>query len=166
MLNLYLREDGIPEVDTIVDVERAFEEVVLTGSPEEHRMLEEIEHAKYKDSHHFIDRFGNTLYISNLSTGCKAALVVIHNPEKLVDLRECGWNARDAVFTLQRGNVLVSDPSDTINSMRFCREVSVQIDGFVFTDLARLDYYLGSERPYRPNMEMEGVCSVEDFCGR
>ena len=45
----------------------------------------------------FEDRFGVRLYLSELSTGCKAAICVALMPDQMIDLQECGLNTRDAI---------------------------------------------------------------------
>ena len=53
---------------------------------------------------------GMTLNIDKLSTGCKTALNILFNPEKIFDIRECGDNALDVIFALPEGNVFCDYP--------------------------------------------------------
>ena len=69
------------------------------------------------DSSEMLTRFtirsrfdGMTLNIDKLSTGCKTALNVLYNPEKIFDIRECGDNALDVIYALPAGNVFCDFP--------------------------------------------------------
>ena len=69
------------------------------------------------DSSEMLTRFtirsrfdGMTLNIDKLSTGCKTALNILFNPEKIFDIRECGDNALDVIFALPEGNVFCDYP--------------------------------------------------------
>lgn len=69
------------------------------------------------DSSEMLTRFtirsrfdGMTLNIDKLSTGCKTALNVLYNPEKIFDIRECGDNALDVIYALPHGNVFCDYP--------------------------------------------------------
>ena len=69
------------------------------------------------DSSEMLSRFsirsrfdGMTLNIDKLSTGCKTALNILYNPEKIFDIRECGDNALDVIYALPQGNVYCAYP--------------------------------------------------------
>ena len=53
---------------------------------------------------------GTTLNIDKLSTGCKTALNIMYNPDKIFDIRECGDNALDVIYALPDGNVVCDYP--------------------------------------------------------
>lgn len=97
MLQVYF--NGVPkDVDKRIvwDAELEFANCRLTGGELEATILREIEKARYCDSYSFIDRFGYKLPISDLSTGCKAALLV--GGDAVISLYECGRNARDVIL--------------------------------------------------------------------
>ena len=48
--------------------------------------------------------------IDKLSTGCKTALNILYNPDKVFDIRECGDNALDVIYALPSGNVYCDYP--------------------------------------------------------
>ena len=48
--------------------------------------------------------------IDKLSTGCKTALNILYNPDKVFDIRECGDNALDVIYALPNGNVYCDYP--------------------------------------------------------
>ena len=45
-----------------------------------------------------------------LSTGCKTALNILYNPNKVFDIRECGDNALNVIYSLPHGNVYCNYP--------------------------------------------------------
>ena len=73
------------------------------------------------DKYAISSRFdGMKLNIDKLSTGCKTALNVLYNPDKVFDIRECGDNALDVIYALPCGNVyceypLISFDMDKVN---------------------------------------------------
>ena len=108
MLQIFVNKVDNKEYELINNVESAFLSVKLTGTELERKLIEEIEQGKYNDGESFIDRFGYKIRISELSTGCKAALCVLHFPNKVINLCECGVNARDIVINYcPSGRVLI-----------------------------------------------------------
>ncbi len=55
------------------------------------------------------------LNIDKLSTGCKTALNILYNPDKIFDIRECGDNALDVIYALPDGNVFCDYPLISFN---------------------------------------------------
>ncbi len=153
MLGLYLREDDTPNgFEVITDVERAFLRVKLTGSFLERLFIKNIEQGEYKDSLSFIDRFGDKLDRSCLSTGCKAAIVVTHNPTKLVDLRECGMNAINSIVSnCTEGNILTHYDginmlgSEDLGGWNTNDKIDVMFNGVHFTSARNLQEYMETE---------------------
>lgn len=104
--------DTTPLDDTSVirDVEEAFSSFELKGDTCTRNLMKYIDKADYVDSIRFSDRFGDLLYLDNLSSGCKAALCVHYLQDSIVDLAEGGLNVRDAVIAYcTEGNVLIHD---------------------------------------------------------
>ena len=69
------------------------------------------------DQSELIDRFSiksrfdkGILNIDKLSTGCKTVLNIMYNPEKVFDIRECGENAIDIIYGLEKGNITCEYP--------------------------------------------------------
>lgn len=98
MLRLNILETDTKDAPK-TDIEALFKQIRIKGTPEEKEAIYKIEHGKYNDSNSFIDRFGYKLYLSELSTGCKAALCVINNPDLQINLIECGINDIDVILT-------------------------------------------------------------------
>ena len=74
-------------------------------------IIERIDRSKMLSKFTISSRFdGMTLNIDKLSTGCKTALNIMYNPDKVFDIRECGDNALDVIYSLPRGNVYCDYP--------------------------------------------------------
>lgn len=149
MLTIIFKDkDAIIDNNKLIkDVERAFESIKLTGSEEERVILKNIEQAEFIDELSFRDRFGFKLYTSELSTGCKAALCVLHYPNKIIDTLECRLNARDAIVSFcKTGSILMRNNGVTIQKISDTIEVS--LDGYNFTDIDKLNEYINDVRPF------------------
>lgn len=53
---------------------------------------------------------GDLLNIDKLSTGCKTALNIQFNPEKVFSIKECGDNALEIIYGLRNGMVFSEYP--------------------------------------------------------
>lgn len=53
---------------------------------------------------------GEVLNIDKLSTGCKTALNIYFNPEKVFSIKECGDNALEIIYGLKNGMVFSEYP--------------------------------------------------------
>jgi hypothetical protein len=128
------------------DIEAQFSEIQLVDTVLNRTILREIEQAEYCDEYSFIDRFGYKLRKDNLSTGCKAALIVANRPDIKIDTQECGYNAIGVIVTrCKKGNIILMDtgltiPYDTDDESQ--RDIDVELDGYRFTDIDRLNEYL------------------------
>lgn len=90
------------------DAEKLFATVHLKGTPEEKKLIEVIEKGKWNDEVSFIDRLGFRRFIDDLSTGTKAALSILNRPDVILDTKECGVNAIDAMLCLcKNGNIII-----------------------------------------------------------
>lgn len=161
MLKVYLEEESIDkEKELIMDVEQGFKKLKLKGTPLDKKIIDKIDKAKWNDNHSFIDRYGFKLYMSELSTGCKAALLVSNRTDAVVNLRECGLNALDIIISLcKKGNVLVADNGITFEDLFGC-PIHVRLDQYEFTTIDRLNEYIQDERPFEPDMRKEGIKHV------
>lgn len=143
------------------DIEELFLKINLTGTLEERKVIELIEQGKYNDKISYIDRFGFKLHLSEMSNGCKAALCILHNPNKEINIAECGLNARDIILTtFHDGNVIIEDKDVTINDYSNNGVIDLCLDGYKFTEVNRLNFYLFNERPYAPDLSIGGITLV------
>lgn len=160
MLEIFIER---PENEKVIeDVEMAFLEIKLKGTELEKKVIESIENGKWNDDKSYIDRFGFKLYNSEMSTGCKAALVVINNPNEIISLNECGFNARDIIVSnCNNGKVYVENAEYvTFDDISYSGQIDVKIDGYAINSISRLNYYINNERPYKPNLRIGGISNV------
>ena len=157
MLRIYI--GSIENAEEIIkDIEMHFDTIKVRGTELDRMMIREIDGGEYFDETSFIDRFGCKLYTTELSTGCKAALCVANCPDKIIDLLECGFNARDAIIcACSRGSVIIHSESVTIQN-KFNRPIDVVIDKYRITNVDTLNRYIQSERPYEPEQGSEITC--------
>lgn len=74
-------------------------------------IIAKIDHSKMLSQYAVSSRFdGTKLSIDRLSTGCKTALNILYNPDRVFDIRECGDNALDVIYALPDGNVACDYP--------------------------------------------------------
>lgn len=160
MLKLYLEE--LPnDVVLIDDMEYLFSCISLFVDDVEKRLVMEIEHGELIDDVYFKDRFGISLYLSNLSTGCKSALCVYHNKNGVLNLDECGINAQTSILSNIRNGSVYIPYNDTLFFNEFSSDdIDVCLDNYRFTSLKRLNYYISDERYLGVDMNMEGIYYV------
>ena len=104
----------------------------------------EIDRSKMIDKYFIESRFDSTkLNIDKLSTGCKTALNIMYNPDKIFDISECGENALEVIYTLEQGNVYCEYPMIAFNMTEV---KAVDADGeHLFTDYEELKEWWNDE---------------------
>lgn len=74
-------------------------------------IIKEIDQSEMISQYSIKSRFdGMTLNIDKLSTGCKTALNVLYNPDKIFDIYECGDNALDCIYKFDEGKIYCEYP--------------------------------------------------------
>lgn len=69
-------------------------------------IIEIIDEAKLISKYKIRSRFDDSILdIDKLSAGCKTALNVLYNPDKVFCLKECGNNALEVLYGFTAGNV-------------------------------------------------------------
>lgn len=130
MLEIYDAE--LTKAD-IVDIDAEFSKTLIKVDENIKNIVKAIDEGELVDSNKFIDRFGVSLYVSELSTGCKVAICTYYNPDFIVDTQECGLNARDAIFNYcENGKILLHDFSVTVNDNN-TRKSPILYAGKMFT---------------------------------
>lgn len=156
MLRIWL--DEMPEENIIHDVEKQFKQIKIQGTDLDKLIIETIEGGKYNDTESFIDRFGFKLHLSEISTGCKAALCVANCKDLIIDIIECGNNARDAIIKLcKNGSIYMVDNGASIKFDDNIKNIDCIIGNYRFRTIQRLNKYISSEYPFEPDLEMEGI---------
>lgn len=70
------------------------------------KIIETIDDAKLIGKYKICSRFNDvTLDIDRLSAGCKTVLNVLYYPDKVFCLKECGNNALEVLYGLEKGYV-------------------------------------------------------------
>lgn len=156
MLNIKIKEPGF-HLPTM-DIDGEFYSYEIKDSPVNRILLQEIEQATYCDEMSFIDRFGYKLPKEFMSTGCKAALLVA-NTDIEVDLAECGPNAKGAIIQhVKSGKAIMPSVTSYIPyDEDICKPIEVQLDGYRFTDMGRLNRYIVDELREDPDMDDPGI---------
>lgn len=145
-LNIFIREkeDDLSEYKIIKDVEANFSRVRLGENKADEKILSQIEKAVIAGSNAFIDRFGFKLDSSSLSTGCKAALEVARcGGREIIDLMECGMNARDCIISnCSNGSILITRPECRVSDYTDDDCIDVSVYGKQFSSMRMLSDYL------------------------
>lgn len=150
-LNLIRKPEDLPKSGIIYDVELELIKIKLQGTDLEKKMIQAVEKGQYLDPLSFIDRYGYKLHKSDLSTGCKAGLVVLNRPNTPVSLIECGYNAVSAIIQYCRdGEVYTYVPEIPY----ICFEkldlpsvaIDVELDGKRFYTMSKLNDYIQDDR--------------------
>lgn len=152
MLEVYIYAHGtqvegaVPsDVELVRDPEAYFSRLALRCDDIDKNLVRVIEEGTLLDGHRFLDRFGVMLYTQQLSTGCKAALIV-NNSDKVIDLRECGVNAISAILSLcKSGRVAMTAPATDLSDFTNGSRVTVNVMGRVFHSMREVDAFLRGE---------------------
>ena len=147
MLNIFFQGIDVPVGDIEPDVEKLFMQTKDQYDDIDKAFIKEIDKATYLDNTKFIDRFGVALYIENLSTGCKAAIAVHHNPGKIVSCLEVGYNALASIIKhCKSGNVILY-PYNQYIEVEQDMPVDVMCRGHHFTSLNDISEYFYNDAP-------------------
>ena len=150
----------------LTNVHKEFAKLDFKNTSINSKLLKEIEGGTYKDSTHFIDRFNDKVPTSFLSSGCKAAIVVASHPDREIDITEAGINARDSIIrNIKDGYIAMYYPGSTItygSDDSDVQSIDVELDGYRFTSLKRLNYYIKEEMGWEPDMNLEGISKVNN----
>ena len=98
------------EIITVNDVFfNKYTSKMLDGTAKD--IISKIDDSVMVDLFYIRSRFdGSTLNIDKLSTGCKTALNILYNKNKIFDIKECGDNAIDVIYQFDEGNIYCEYP--------------------------------------------------------
>lgn len=172
MLSIYFVDDKsdkniiktFDKQNIIRDAEAAFTLLNCTFDDTDFACVKAIENSELHQGY-FVDRFGCPHPLLDLSTGAKAAIVVNHNPDKIVDLIECGFNARDAIIHyINKGTVITWFSSITVADIDVNKptDIDVCVHGkYRIETVERLNYWLCYDCDYsEPDWDIEGISEV------
>ena len=129
---------------TIRDAEREFAFRGLTVTDTSKRLIQKIEKAVLYDDGTIIDRFEYRIYSSDLSTGCKTALLV-NEGYPPVSLEGCGYNAIDDIINYCSGEVVVKTPRDDFSELDTGNLPVFCVKGIKIKGVENLNRYLDGE---------------------
>lgn len=158
----HLTDEYRINVPGIYDIDAKFNGIKVENTDYNRRAVYSIDKGQLLDKGCFIDRFGRTLKVDSLSTGCKTAILVGAFPTQLVSAIECGENALFQIIkNCKDGHILMYEPTigimkDTVNDT----PIDVQLGKYRFTSLDRLNHYFTDEiflPPEEIDMGMKGI---------
>ena len=133
--------NGIGEQDCVLDVESEFSKVNLNLSTLERILVKRIDRGNLVHKNAFVDEHGFKVRISELSTGCKAALLVLHT-EKWISLRECRAAVLDCIIKYcKQGKIVLGSNHVFIDEHGFTSSIDVGVDGKNFVSITELNNY-------------------------
>lgn len=157
MYNVYVKGIDDPKSENVIsDIESAFGKVTLCGDPKERLILEMVDSGSYCDSKYFYDRNGAKTSVVFLSSGAKAALLVYHFPQSVINCIEMGSNALSVLFKVSNtGNIIIANQNYYISDGD-ALETIINYRGYRFSNVDEFsDYlaYLWPESPTKSLME-------------
>lgn len=156
MLKVYFDESEIKDMDIVRDPVSVFDTLELEHSDIVDLLLENIEKAKYLNKSHFLSRYNEKLPIDFLSTGTKIAIVTSVVHDKVIDLRECGVNARDTIFNyVDNASVLAYSPRYGIISEDIAMGKKFYCNGYEFDGIKQFAEYVYRDYPGEPDSCLE-----------
>ena len=79
-------------------------------------IIRKIDNGEILTKYYFASRFdGSKLNVDKLSTGCKSALNIMYNTDKIFDISECGENALEVIYSFKEGRVYCDYPMIAFN---------------------------------------------------
>lgn len=143
------------------NIDNIFDKLKLQVTDLNKQIVKNIEQGELISNQAFIDRFGYKLFTSELSTGCKAALIIANTPNVILDTIECGENAVDVMINfVDKGTIIIQDRDITFVDYNN-NKCDIELDGYKFTSIDRLNYYYFDERPYKPDLDIKGVEEIQ-----
>ncbi|MDO4961225.1 MAG: DUF4869 domain-containing protein [Eubacteriales bacterium] len=112
MITVY-RSDRIPKTMQIIKHNDTFfnKETVERLDDRARDIISQTDQADMITKYMIRSRFdGLALNTDKLSTGCKTVLNIIYHPDVIFDIRECGDNVIDMIYSLESGNITCDYP--------------------------------------------------------
>ncbi|MDE6607022.1 MAG: DUF4869 domain-containing protein [Lachnospiraceae bacterium] len=108
MITIFKDKRDIPQHIEYIELNDLFfnQNTVSLIDARAERIIEAVDDAKLIGKYKISSRFnGVVLDIDKLSAGCKTVLNVLYYPDKVFSLKECGNNALEILYDLERGYV-------------------------------------------------------------
>lgn len=129
--------------DDFFDLHTCMEEI----TEKDKQCIKDIDGSDYITSDKIITRFGET-QIEHISTGCKTMLNILHYPNTVFNVVECGDNVIDKLFELAKCNTEYTIYSQNmILPSNLTLEHSIKINGKEFDSIKDIiDWWDNNER--------------------
>lgn len=113
MITVYKKKEDIPQSMKLVELNdiyfNRYTSQKLDSRAE--KIIMDIDGSALCEKYKIISKFqSEVLNIDRLSTGCKTALNIYYNPDKIFSIKECGDNALDVIYGFQEGNIFSEYP--------------------------------------------------------
>lgn len=108
MITIFKNKKDIPQDMEYVELNDLFfnQNTVARIDGQAEKIISMIDNAKLISKYKIYSRFNDVaLDIDTLSTGCKTVLNVLYYPDKVFCLKECGQNALQILYGLEKGCV-------------------------------------------------------------
>ena len=108
MITIYKNKKDIPEGMEYIELNDVYfnQNTASSLDGRAEKIIEDIDDSRQVGKYKIRSRFDDiVLDIDKLSAGCKTALNILYNPDKVFCLKECGNNALEVVYSLDKGNV-------------------------------------------------------------
>lgn len=145
-LNIYSHRSKVQSnFELIHDVEAKFEYVMLDDNEAVRQLLKSIEGAEYSNPVSYIDKGGFKRPKSNLSVGCKIAILAYRMNNAIIDMVECRQIDRANVIQYcTSGNVLDTRKKKPYMDLG-AGDINVVYDGMFFDKVAALNNHIHRE---------------------
>lgn len=120
-LTLYLcQEEELPKEYSYIKFNDAYFDKYYTDYKIDEtakNIIKSIDNVEYIGNHRFKSKFEENAYIklTELSTGCKTALNVYFNVDKIFSISGCGDNAFEEILKLRDGNINLTYVKTAVN---------------------------------------------------
>lgn len=149
IFNIFVRGIDEPQ-DVVEDVHLAFTELTLSGDAMEERIIHTIDMGHFCDTLSFYDRNGAKTRLTHLSSGSKAALLVYHRPNEIINCIEIGSNALSTLFTVtDTGNIVIGNLKYIISDYE-ALDTTIRYRGYCFSSVKEFGDYLEDLWPEPP----------------
>ncbi len=108
MITIYKNKEDIPSEMEYIELNDVYfnQKTVSILDDKAETVIAQIDNSKLMGKYKIKSKFnGVALDIDCLSTGCKTVLNVLYYPEKVFCLKECGDNALNVLYNLEKGAV-------------------------------------------------------------
>lgn len=144
------------------NITKLFDMVTVPDTPEVRQIIRDIDSGELVDSLGFIDRFGYKVDIDCLSTGSKAAILVVNHPDKWIDLTSSGLNARDSIIkNLRDGRIVLPKEGISIEYDNDNQDIDVEIYGYRIRTISRLNDFLFEEWEGEHDLNTKGIEKID-----